>query len=151
MREQSDAVSDAERRSDMAALARRFPGALREIDERPLHEVRARIETLDMAFRCGSTLPTWAAIQATYHGAMRAFLRVRPAVRRSSDEAARAFVEASYWPQFADEPSQQAMLGPVLDKLRDLPGGRLNPVAFEFVAEQVCVEVQDVIAALFKP
>ena len=48
-------------RRAMAALAGRFPGALRELDDLPLPEIRARIEALRAAFARFSSVPSSCA------------------------------------------------------------------------------------------
>src|SRR5690349_11775808 len=61
----------------MRALAARFPGALRELDELPMEEIDARLSLLDAALARVHPAPAWIALQFAYHGWMRAALRIK--------------------------------------------------------------------------
>jgi len=149
MRELDRDDSDRDPREQMASLARRFPGALREIDERPIDDISARLHELREASAGRREVPAWAQLQSAYHGAMRAFLRVRPLARGGSEQQARDAVADGYRQTSPDEPTPEAVLG-VLPQLRDPPKGRLNPIAFSYVAELYGVTADEVTAALFK-
>jgi len=64
-------------RERMAALASRFPGALREIDTLPLDEIEARIEALTRAERDPSHAARWMTAQSRFHALTREALRAR--------------------------------------------------------------------------
>lgn len=74
---------------EMAALARRFPGALRELDELPMTEVDARLAQLAAAL-AAQRVPEWAALQVAYHGTYRFALRIKRRAARQGvlDDAA---------------------------------------------------------------
>src|SRR5687768_16978859 len=81
------------RREDMARLAERFPGSLREIDELPLEEIEQRIATLDRVVAGEIPPPDWARVLARYHGWLRAALRLkRLTLDEETDDGAMALV-----------------------------------------------------------
>lgn len=151
MRERDLAGDVPDPRAEMASLARRFPGALREIDERPIDDIRGRLEQLRAASAGRAEVPQWAALQTAYHGAMRAFLRVRPLLRGRTEGQARECVASSYRPASPDEPAVDVILGPLFAQLYAPPEGRLNPVVFSYVAALHGVTPAAVSDALFRP
>lgn len=66
------------RRARMAALAARFPGALRELERSTLGALQDRLEALDAVAR-GSPVPAWAEAVWRYHEALRAILEAKRA------------------------------------------------------------------------
>lgn len=58
-------------RARMAALASRFPGALREIDTLPLEEIDRRIHALSKAERDPSSAMPWMKAQSRFHELVR--------------------------------------------------------------------------------
>jgi hypothetical protein len=136
---------------EMAELARRFPGALRECDELPMAEIERRLAVLEEAVAQRAPAPQWATLQIAYHGWMRAVLRIkRIAAGRGAVHATAVLAELVRGhrpepdePPFAtfDEASVRAILEP--------SEGRLNPWVYLRVAEQHGVEPDEVRAALF--
>jgi len=66
---------------ELRALARRFPGALRELERLSLAEISARKEQLAEVL-AGVPEPLWAAAQRRYHDELRAALTGRPLAPR---------------------------------------------------------------------
>jgi hypothetical protein len=64
-------------RPAMAALARLYPGALREIDELPIELITARIAELDVAERDPQRIVAWMNAQAAFHRLARGALAVK--------------------------------------------------------------------------
>ncbi len=64
-------------RRAMAALADRFPGALREIDDLPLAVIRSRIGALEAAARDSSRIEPWMEAIARFHALTRGALTVK--------------------------------------------------------------------------
>jgi hypothetical protein len=64
-------------RPAMVVLARRFPGALREIDELPLADIEARIVELSAAEDDPSRVVMWMSAQAGFHRLARGALSVK--------------------------------------------------------------------------
>lgn len=144
------AGSDADPRSEMAELAARFPGALRELDRRPLQELHARLEALQAALCDAGPEPPWAELQAAYHGTMRAVLRLRPALRACASEAeADACLRLRYAPLAEDEPARDEIDEALVAGLWRPPGGRLNPVVLRFLARTRGIPTDGLEHALF--
>jgi hypothetical protein len=84
-------TDDAARsRSRMKALAARFPGALRQLDELELHEIRRRLEGLERVLESGAEPEQWMEVVALFHVLARGALEAKRwlAGRRVVDEAA---------------------------------------------------------------
>ena len=64
-------------RALMAALAARFPGALREIDELPLEEIRRRIAALDAVLADSAEVEPWMEAIALFHAMARGALAAK--------------------------------------------------------------------------
>lgn len=60
-------------RSELQQLAQEFPGALREVDETPLDDLRARLAALEEGTGADD-LPPWAQASWLYHHALRTLL-----------------------------------------------------------------------------
>jgi hypothetical protein len=75
-------------RREMAALATRFPGALREIDDLPLDTIRERVRDLHDAEK-GGTVAEWMTATHLFHSLTRGALCAKRWLggRRSIDEA----------------------------------------------------------------
>jgi hypothetical protein len=136
---------------EMAELARRFPGALRECDELPMEEIERRLAALEDALAQRAAPPQWVALQIGYHGWMRAALRIkRLAAGRRADQAATVLNElAQHYRAEPDEPPLAAFDEPSLRAILEPSEGRLNPWVYARVAEQHGVEPDQVRRALF--
>jgi hypothetical protein len=143
---------------EMAALARRFPGALRELDELPLAVIEARLAQLDEAIESHS-VPEWAALQVAYHGTYRFALRIkRRAARKGAlDDDALEHVIARLLaaaPELAahaelDEPRLEELDAATLREILRPAGGRLHGWVLAQVAARAGVPAEAVAAALF--
>ena len=115
-------------RSELRALAREFPGSLRELDTLPLHEIDRRAAVLIDAARGIAAVEAWMIWMNAYHASMRAALFVKARVARApalSDDVARAVAETA-----------SAHLGQAIDTafvrtVASPPRGKLNAVVFE--------------------
>ncbi len=127
MREEHDSGTAVDPRADMRALAARFPGALRELDDLTRDELDARIRALDEALQDPSALPRWAELLVAYHGWMRAALRIKRLIACAPDAAAaHALVHAPYTAA-PDEPELSRWDADRVREVRRPPGGRLHP------------------------
>lgn len=137
---------------DMRALAKRFPGALREIDELPLEEIESRVAALDEVVAGRAEPPEWARYFLAYHGWMRAVLRIKRLCLDCADaEAALERARSTYDPE-PDEPSRERLCQPELIAAIVRPaGGRLNPWIFERIALAHGVAPAHVRDTLFPP
>jgi hypothetical protein len=136
--------------AELRALARQFPGALRELDQLPLEVIRVRLAALESVVTGDGALEQWMMLQASYHGVMRATLRIKRWSRswsREPDSAARELA-ARYVPA-PDEPAVDFFDAAVLLTIRDPPGGRLNPLVLAAVARLHGVDADHVRRALF--
>ncbi len=142
---------------EMAALARRFPGSLRELDELPMADIEARLSALDGAL-VEQRVPEWAALQVAYHGTYRFALRIKRRSARKGvlDERALqhaiARLLASTEAELASEPDEPRLTDFNAEELRAIlrpTGGRLQPWVVAHVARALQVEPAAVSAALF--
>jgi hypothetical protein len=135
----------AAERSVLRALAREFPGALRELDTVTLVEIDKRRRTLALA-AAGGTVETWMAWMVTYHATMRAALLVKARVAKSrapSDELLRrAKADAA---RLSPVPLDDAFVRAVARP----PDGRLNVAVFERLGRQFGVSPDQIWQALF--
>jgi hypothetical protein len=121
----------------MAELALRFPGALREIDQLELREIRARIESLGMALRGECEKAEWMIAVGLFHAAMRGALSIKRWL------AGRKHVDAALEHAFAREvaglafPEDAKAWRGELARIASPPRGRLTSVVFERVARQL--------------
>lgn len=118
-------------RAAVAALARRWPGAVRELDTLPPAELAARREALRAAATGEGAVPVWALVHDAWHRVMAAALWVKARVRRDDAED-RAREEA-----LAAEASRRAGLAVgegFVASVRRPPGGRLVAVVTAVVA-----------------
>jgi len=132
----------------MAALAARFPGALRQIDRLPRDEVRSRMRALDAVLEGEGEAPAWAHWEIAYHGRLRAMLRVKRAILHAKDDAEALRLATAAWRQAPDEPAEP-MNAERLASIREPPEGRLNPLVVAAVADHHGVTGEEVTAALF--
>lgn len=139
-------------RDAFRALARRFPGALRELDTRPLEGpdgVDARAESLESCARGEREEPPWARCLLSFHAWMRAALWLKPRLsargERADEEARAHFVELLRVREglLVDERFVRSVANP--------PGGRLKPVVLERVCAETGEARESVERALFLP
>jgi hypothetical protein len=115
-------------RTRMRALARRFPGALRELDELPMELIEARLRALDAALAAGPPFASWPWI------ALQALDQV--------------LLELSAQDVAGDADAlllDRAAVAVILEP----PGGRLGPWVLAEVARQAGVDAEAVRRALF--
>jgi hypothetical protein len=145
----SNAAEDApDPRAQMRALAARFPGALREIDELSMDVIDTRIAQLDAAV-AGGQIPQWAGWVVAYHGWMRAALRIKGLLVRYADLEPQAVILAHYHPA-ADEPPTERLDGSAIEAIASPPGGRLNPWVLDQVALDAGADVALIRTTLFR-
>ena len=136
---------------EMAELARRFPGALRELDELPMPAIEQRLAALEAALQPGGVEPPWARLQIGYHSWMRVALRIkRLAQGRGSEHAAAVLreLQAEYRPA-ADEPPLESLDLVLVAAVLEPNQGRLNPWVYARVAAENGVDPDSVRRSLF--
>ncbi len=137
MRLADEAHPGGDPRREMAALAARFPGSLRELDELPLLAIRARIEELSRCVAGEQHPASWMRATATYHRLMRGALAAKRWLhaRRSVDvELTHAFLKEIQRSPFAEDARAWA---PDLARIAAPPSGKLTDLVFERVAQQM--------------
>lgn len=135
LRVSSKAGDPADPRPRMRRLARRFPGALRELDELPPEVIDARIAVLDDALAHRSDVPGWVETLVAYHGWMRVALRLKRELAHDAHNLAAAARWARAFRPGPGEPSSEALVGAV-EAILHPPGGRLSRWVFGYLAAQ---------------
>jgi hypothetical protein len=151
LRFEAHTARDIEPRAALLALARRFPGALRELDQLPMPEIERRLAALDAVLEHDARAPEWVALQISYHGTMRAVLRIKRIARgrtRADAELVLAELRLAYVAAH-DEPPLAALDRAALEAILQPAQGRLNPWVFARVAELHGVTPDQVRSALF--
>jgi predicted nucleic acid-binding protein len=150
LRHEAEAGGAGDPKHAMAALAGRFPGALRQVDRLSLPTIDARLDELTAAVDGidEAVVPRWARLEIAYHGRMRATLRVKSAVRGAVDEDDALKRATAAWAQLPDEPTEP-MNAERLAEIREPLGGRLNPSVLTAVARDHGVSREEVHSALF--
>jgi hypothetical protein len=141
-------------RPAMRALARKFPGALRELDELTMAEIAEREDALAIAARDG-VLPDWAHAQLALHAWLRVVLDVRRRVgkTRAVWEARRRLAPAVTG-RSTPSPLPEDDVGVALDdallaEILRPPRGRLVDVALARAAAQLGVSVEEIARASY--
>jgi hypothetical protein len=145
LRRERAAGGAAAERSVLRALAREFPGALRELDTVTLDDIDTRRAALGAASAGGAVEP-WMTWMVAYHATMRAALVVKARLSRArhlSDAiVANVREEASRRTGLSiDEAFVQSVARP--------PHGRLNRAVFERLGQNFGVSPDEIWQALF--
>lgn len=127
-------------RPAMAALARLYPGALREIDELPLDVIERRIAEVAAAELDASCIAPWMTAQAAFHRLARGALAVKRwlAGRTPTPEIDEAFAAA-----LATLPEREDALAWATDlaAVAKPPRGRVMDLVYEKLALELGVDV----------
>jgi hypothetical protein len=135
-------ASGADPRRAMAALASRYPGALREIDELPLAALRSRVDELAAAEAAGGVAPWMEAIH-WFHVLTRGALCAKKWLggRKSVDaELTLEFdrvVDGFCWGE--DARAWRDKLG----RIASPPRGRVTDLVFEEIGARLRVSIDD--------
>jgi len=125
LRQLSASGSPHDPRPRMMQLAQRWPGALREIDALPGHEIDGRIALL-CRVEDGTALPapSWVGAMHRFHALARGALWVKRALREGADGG---------WPSEAAEWRDEAA------RIAKPPRGRLMVLVFERLGRELGV------------
>lgn len=134
----------------MAALAARFPGALREIDELPMETIRARIGELAAA-ESGDAVAPWMIAQTSFHRLARGALAAKRWLgkRRATSSA----VDGAFARAIADGdlPEEALAWAGALAALARPPRGRLMDLVFSRIASDLAMDDARVRELVFGP
>jgi hypothetical protein len=142
---QSGAVAP---REELRALARRFPGALRELDRLPFDRIEARLAELDAALGGAGPLPDWVPVQLAFHGWLRLALLARAGAPDETFEQAQLRLRAGFAPG-PGEPDPGQLRAGDLAAIRRPPNGRLTGWVYARISTDLGHGRQVVEAALF--
>ena len=143
-----EAPDEPDPRAAMSKLANRFPGALREIDELPLAELRARIDAL-AATEAGAPPAPWMMAMTRYHALLRGALCAK------SWLAGRKEVTAEMRAAFAVEAAglcwaeDARAWTDALASIASPPRGRVTELVFARIAEEMGVSEDEARALVF--
>ena len=133
----------------MARLSSRFPGALREIDDLELSEIRLRIAAIDVVLLDRAEAESWMEAVALFHALARGALCAKRwlAKRKRVDaEMERAYVAASAALAFPEDARRWCA---DLPRIASPPRGRLLDVIFARLAEELGVSERVARALVF--
>ena len=130
-------------RSELAALAAAYPGALRELDCLPMEELEQRRSLLRAVVEGTAQVERWMQLQIAYHGCMRAVLRIR---RLQLEQERSEQPQVIHFEPLPDEPALESFDAQDLAAIRKPPGGRLNPwvlarLARVHATSVACIEI----------
>ena len=150
LRERREKGGGVAARGELLALAREFPGALRELDTLPRAEIERRRVSLRTAL-LGDPPAPWMTWMIAYHATMRAALFLKARLARgsrtvaapTSDETCRALAEeaARRFTLPIDEPFVRAVERP--------PARRVNAAVFERLGRELGIPADELWQALF--
>jgi hypothetical protein len=127
----------------MAGLAARFPGALREIDELELDEIRRRIERLEAVLRSPQHEEPWMEAVGQFHLAARGALGAKRWLEGRKGVDAR--LEEEFLRQTATLPFSKELRGWAGDlaRIASPPNGRVTDLVFARVASLIGTSVEE--------
>jgi len=147
-------LTKAAARPRMAALAARFPGALRELDALSVEEIAARQRALAgaLAGRRDDVAP-WMVAQSRYHALARGALSAKRWLGRTRvvEAGHRARFESAAAARPAREPEEWLAWTDHLAALAAPRGGRIVPLVVHRVAHHLGVSVAEARALIFPP
>lgn len=145
----SEHEADARRR--MAALAARFPGSLRELDDLELAEIAARLGKLDAAIERPVDVEPWMVAVAHFHRLARGALSVKRwlAGCRDVDAAVERTFDAEVAVlAFADDAREWRS---ELAALAAPPGGRVLALVFRRLSSALAISEDEARLRVFGP
>jgi hypothetical protein len=131
--------------SALRALAREFPGALRELDILSLAEIDRRSEALEHAARSGA-IESWMEWMHAYHATMRAALSVKQRLRGQRRVSAPIAGELAAQLERETGVRWDTLL---VQEVANPPAGRLNTIVFRRLSMMFHIEPNVIGQALF--
>lgn len=135
-------------RAEMEAIAARWPGALRELDELPLDDVRARLAAIEAARDGQAPVLPWMCAQLRFHAEARGALAAKRWLRgrRLVDETVRATFVAT-----TEGDAEARGWAEDLERVARPPRGRLLDLVWPRVARALGVseaEARDLVVGV---
>jgi hypothetical protein len=130
-------------RRRMAALAARFPGSLREIDDLELQEIRRRVAALDGVLADGRGVEPWMEAVALFHALARGALVAKKWLagrKRIDRRALRSYAETVSSLPFPEDARQWAA---ELGRVASPPRGRVTALVFARLARELGVSERE--------
>jgi hypothetical protein len=150
LRERRERGEGVAPRGELSALAREFPGALRELDALPRAEIERRRAEL-RATLLGSATAPWMRWLIAYHATMRAALFIKGRLARSR---VRGELPAELAGEIARETSRHTAV-PIDDTfvraVANPPARRVNAAVFERLGRELGVAADEMWQTLFPP
>jgi hypothetical protein len=155
LRERREKGGGVAPRSELRALAREFPGALRELDSLPRAEIERRRASLRAAL-LGDPPEPWMTWMIAYHATMRAALFIKARLARArhlpGDRAEGATLPDELARQVALDAAQHSAL-PIDDVFVQAvarpPARRVNAAVFERLGRELGVPADEMWQTLF--
>jgi hypothetical protein len=136
-------------RARMAALAARFPGALREIDGLELEEIRRRIRQLEAVVLGKGSVQSWMLAMDLFHRLTRGALSAKSWLRgqrRVDADLQRAYAAEAHRLPFAEDASQWTA---ELARVASPPGGRVTHLVYARMAREFAMTEREVKELVF--
>jgi hypothetical protein len=151
MRLHDQAHPGGDPRREMVALAARFPGALRELDEAPLERIRERLEALSRCIATGDPPEPWMCATALFHRLTRGALAAKRWLggRKRVDERVIAEFQRALGGSTDDREARAWAMD--LARVASPPGGKLSALVFERVAAGLNVPTREARALVVGP
>lgn len=129
----------------LRALAREFPGALRELECLPLDAIDQRLDAVSFASD-GAEPQLWIPWMVAYHARMRLALAVkhRLGVDQNLDDARAARVALAVAAELGCDCGED-----FVERVAQPPGGRLNALVFELLEVEFGRPAAEIESALF--
>lgn len=133
LREDNAGKTGGDPRSTLSALAARFPGALREIDELPMDVLSARLKALAAAEEDLSRVERWMAAMAAFHRLTRGALSAKRWLngKKEVDAGLRAAFAAATVASEIPYPEDAQRWADDLHRIAAPPGGRITILVYE--------------------
>jgi hypothetical protein len=138
-------------RPEMVALAERFPGALRELDEAPLERIRERLEAVSRCIATGEPPKPWMCATALFHRLTRGALAAKRWLggRKRVDEHVIAEFLRSIEGSAAERDAR--VWAKDLGRIASPPSGKLSELVFERVAAGLNLPTREARALVVGP
>jgi hypothetical protein len=151
LRRDDEAHPHGDPRREMAALADRFPGALREIDELTMDQIQARIAALDLSIRDPDAIEPWMIATVRFHALARGALCAKRWLGKKKhvdEDTVRAFVRDA---RSLAYPEDAIAWADVLARVASPPRGKVTDLVYERLAATLGVTVRDARHLVFGP